>query len=49
MASAKALTCCDLLVLPKREFERIKHYHSECRGALKTLSSERSDKISAPV
>ena len=48
-ASAKALTYCDLLVLPKREFERIKHDYAEFREALKTLSSERSEKISSLV
>jgi CRP-like cAMP-binding protein len=48
-ASAKALTYCDLLVLPKREFERIKRDYDEFRQALKTLSSERSEKISALV
>jgi len=48
-ASAKALTYCDLLVLPKREFERIKHDYPEFREALKTMSSERSEKISALV
>jgi CRP-like cAMP-binding protein len=48
-ASAKALTYCDLLVLPKREFERIKHDYPEFREALKAMSSERSEKISALV
>jgi len=48
-ASAKALTYCDLLVLPKREFERIKHDYDEFRQALKALFSERSEKISALV
>lgn len=48
-ASARALTFCDLLVLPKREFERIKHDYSEFREALKSMSSERSEKISALV
>jgi hypothetical protein len=48
-ASARALTFCDLLVLPKREFERIKNDYSEFRDALKSMSSERSEKISALV
>jgi hypothetical protein len=48
-ASARASTYCDLLVLPKREFERIKHDYSDFREALKTLSSERTEKISALV
>ena len=48
-ASARAVTYCDLLVLPKGEFERIKHDHPEFREALKALSSERSEKISALV
>ena len=48
-ASARALTYCDLLVLPKREFERIKYDYPEFREALKALSSERSEKISALV
>ena len=48
-ASARALTYCDLLLLPKREFERIKRDYSEFREALKTMSSERSEKISALV
>jgi CRP-like cAMP-binding protein len=49
IASARALTFCDLLVLPKREFERIKHDYPEFRDALKSMSSERSEKISALV
>ena len=48
-ASAKAVSYCDLLVLPKGEFERIKHDYAEFREALKTLSSERSEKISSLV
>jgi len=48
-ASAKAVSFCDLLVLPKGEFERIKHDYAEFREALKTLSSERSEKISSLV
>jgi CRP-like cAMP-binding protein len=48
-ASARALTYCDLLVLPKREFERIKRDYDEFREALKTMSSERSEKTSALV
>jgi hypothetical protein len=40
---------CDLLVLPKGEFERIKHDYAEFREALKTLSSERSEKTSSLV
>jgi CRP-like cAMP-binding protein len=48
-ASAKAVSYCDLLVLPKGEFERIKHDYAEFREALKTLSSERSEKTSSLV
>jgi CRP-like cAMP-binding protein len=48
-ASAKAVSYCDLLVLPKGEFERIKHDYAEFREALKTLSSERSEKVSSLV
>ena len=48
-ASAKAMTYCDLLVLPKGEFERIKHDYPEFSEALRALSSERSGKISALV
>jgi hypothetical protein len=38
-----------LLVLPRTEFERIKLDYPEFRDALKSLSSERSEKISALV
>lgn len=48
-ASVRAITFCDLLVLPKAEFERIKTEYPEFRNALKALSSERSEKISALV
>jgi voltage-gated potassium channel len=48
-ASARAITYCDLLVLPKGDFERIKNDYSEFREALKALSSERTEKISALV
>lgn len=48
-ASARATGYCDLLVLPKTEFERIKLDYPEFRDALKSLSSERSEKISALV
>jgi len=48
-ASARAVAYCDLLVLPKGEFERIKHDYEEFREALKTLSSERSATISSLV
>jgi voltage-gated potassium channel len=45
-ASARALTYCDVFVLPKRELERIKRDYEEFRDALKSLSSERSEEIS---
>ena len=48
-ASVKALTYCDIFVLPKADFERIKRDYDEFREALKALSSERSEKISALV
>jgi hypothetical protein len=48
-ASARATGYCDLLVLPKTEFERIKLDYPEFRDALKSLSSERSKKVSALV
>ena len=48
-ASARATGYCDFLVLPKIEFERIRLDYPEFRDALKSLSSERSDKISALV
>lgn len=48
-ASARAITYCDLLVLAKGDFERIKNDYSEFREALKALSSERTEKISALV
>jgi voltage-gated potassium channel len=48
-ASARATTYCDLLVLPKLEFERLKREFGEFTEALKSLSSERSEKISSLV
>jgi hypothetical protein len=48
-ASARAVSYCDLLVLPKPEFERLKRDFGEFREALKSLSSERSEKISSLV
>lgn len=48
-ASVRCLEYCDVLVLPKDEFERMKTGYEEFRQALKSLSSERSDKVSALV
>jgi len=43
--TARAVTFCDVFVLPKREFERIKQEHDEFRDVLKRVAAERSEKL----
>jgi voltage-gated potassium channel len=45
-ASVVARTYCDFFLLPKSAFERIRSDYEEFFEALKTLSSERSEKLS---
>lgn len=44
-AAVRAVTFCDVFVLPKREFERIKEEHPEFRDVLKQVAANRSEKI----
>lgn len=49
MASVKAITFCEIFVLHRNDFNRIRNEYSEFRDVLKKTSSERKDKISALV
>ena len=44
-ASAIATTYCDVFFLSKNDFERIKQQYPEFREILKTVSSEKSEKL----
>ena len=44
-ASARTTTYCEIFVLPEEEFTRIRKDYPEMRGVLKTMSSERSEKL----
>lgn len=48
-ASVQALTNCDVLHLSTAEFNRLKDEYSEFRDLLKTISSEKSEKLAALV
>ena len=48
-ASARALTYCEIFVLTKDNFERIKNEYPEFRQVLTKISSEKTDKISAQI
>ena len=48
-ASVQALTNCDVLYLSTAEFNRLKTEYSEFRDLLKTISSEKSEKLVALV
>lgn len=43
--TVRAVTFCDVFVLSKREFERIKQEHAEFRDVLKWVAAERSEKV----
>jgi hypothetical protein len=48
-ASVRALTYCEIFILTKGEFDRIKSEYPEITGVLKKMSSEKTDKIAALV
>ena len=48
-ASIRALTYCDVFVLDKDAFERIKQEYAELREVLKRVSAEKSEKMSELV
>ena len=48
-ASVKALTYCEVFVLSKKEFNRIKAIYPEMGDVLKRMSSEKTDKTAALV
>jgi hypothetical protein len=48
-ASIKSLTYCDVFLLTRDEFERIKREYSEFRDILKEISSEKTEKVAALV
>jgi hypothetical protein len=48
-ASVRALTNCDVLYLSAPEFSRLKAEYNEFRDLLKTISSEKSEKLAALV
>jgi voltage-gated potassium channel len=47
--AAVATTFCDVFVLPRREFERIKEEHAEFREVLRLVAADRSEKMEALV
>jgi voltage-gated potassium channel len=48
-ASVKSLTYCDVFLLARDQFERIKREYSEFRDTLKKISSEKTEKVAALV
>jgi CRP-like cAMP-binding protein len=48
-ASVKALTYCEIFILTKSEFDRIKDEYPEFKNVLKKISSEKTEKISTLV
>ncbi len=48
-ASVRALTYCEIFILTKGEFDRIKSEYPEITDVLKKMSSEKTEKISALV
>jgi CRP-like cAMP-binding protein len=45
-ASVSAITHCDVFVLARSDFDRIKTEYPEFREVLKTISSEKSERLS---
>lgn len=48
-ASVRALTYCDVFVLPRKEFERVKAEYPEFRDVLRKVSAERTEKMARLV
>ncbi len=48
-AGVRATSYCDVFVLERGDFDRIKQQYSELRGVLRTISDERSEKASELV
>ena len=48
-AAVKALTFCDIFLLGKRDFDRIREEYPELKEVLKKVSSERSENLSSLV
>jgi hypothetical protein len=48
-ASVRAVTYCDVFVLAREDFDRIKSEYEEFKEILKTISSEKSERLSALV
>jgi hypothetical protein len=48
-ASVRAVTFCDIFLLEKRDFNRIREEYAELREVLKKVSSERSEKMSGLI
>ena len=48
-ASVRALTYCEIFVLSRDDFNRIKNEYPEFRDVLTKMSSEKVDKISAHI
>ena len=48
-ACVKALTYCEIFILPKDDFTRIRKEFPEFKGVLKKMSAEKSEKMAALV
>jgi hypothetical protein len=48
-ASVRAVTYCDVFVLARQDFDKIKREYEEFKEILKTISSEKSERLSALV